>query len=135
MPLLKKKELSSSKLDKSDVQRLSELISSGSNTQAQSQQPTQSLAIHEIVPTTFIQWTNSSISSSHGPSKGSLARAATGPCNLLTRKPAFEVSQQAEKPVQQGVSLSTAPTFQNSPFSTTKKTCSQTSLPQSEKDK
>ena len=91
------KELLSLKQDKSDAVPSSEPTSYGSSIAQPSLQLTQSYHTHEIQPTTFIQWTNNSISSSLDPLKESLANQATGPCNLLTRKLAYEVSQPGAK--------------------------------------
>lgn len=129
------KELLYSKPDKSDAAPSSEPTFYGSSTAVENLQLTQSYHIHEIVPTTFTQWTSSSISSSQGHSKGSLASQVTAPCNLQTQKPCFEVSQPAAKLEQLEVLPSTRHTFQSSPFSTTKKNSSATSSPQLEKDK
>ena len=129
------RELLSLKQDKSDAAPSSEPTFYGSSTAVENLQLTQSYHIHEIVPTTFTQWTSSSISSSLDPLKESLANQATGPCNLLTRKLAYEVSQPGAKLEQLEVLPSTPPTFQSSPFSMTKKNSLAISLPVSEKDK
>ena len=129
------KELLSLKQDKSDVVPSSEPIFYGSNTAVQNLQLTQSYHKHEIAPTTFTQWTSNSTSSSLEHFKGSSANPPTGPCNLQTQKQCYVVSQPGAKLEQLEALPSTRPTFQNSPFSTTKKNSSATSSPVSEKDK